>query len=116
LSTAAWPPTIAGVVSANVAALMKGVLQAMVETRIKIATTILLVALTCSGVCLTGYSRDAGNEDAKEFAGETKTVMMFPDGLEYDFGKVQRGILAKHVFRVVNTSSVPLQIISLHKT
>jgi hypothetical protein len=104
------------VVSANVAALMKGVLQAMFVTKIKIARTMLLVVLTCSGVCLTGYSKDAGNEDAKKFAGETKTVTMFPDGLEYDFGKVQRGTLAKHVFRVVNTSNVPLQIVSLYKT
>jgi hypothetical protein len=88
----------------------------MFVTKIKIARTLLLVALTCSGAGLTEYSKDAGDEDAKKFAGETKTVTMFPDGLEYDFGKVQRGTIAKHVFRVVNTSNVPLEIISLYKS
>lgn len=38
---------------------------------------------------------------------------MFPDGLDHDFGKVFRGMQAKHTFRVVNTFKVPLHIISL---
>lgn len=38
---------------------------------------------------------------------------MFPDGLDHDFGKVQRGIQARHVFRIINTSKVPLEIVSL---
>ena len=37
----------------------------------------------------------------------------FPDGVSYDFGKVLRGTQVKHTFRVVNTSSVPLQVVSL---
>jgi hypothetical protein len=37
----------------------------------------------------------------------------FPDGLAHDFGKVQRGILACHAFRIVNTADVPLRIIGL---
>jgi hypothetical protein len=42
-----------------------------------------------------------------------KTDPMFPDGLVHDFGKVPRGVQARHAFRVVNTSNVPLQIISV---
>jgi hypothetical protein len=38
---------------------------------------------------------------------------MFPDGFEHDFGKVPSGIQVKHAFRVVNTSKVPLRIVSL---
>ncbi len=41
--------------------------------------------------------------------------MMFPDGVEHDFGKVQRGTIVKHAFRVVNTSDVPLQIIDVRR-
>lgn len=38
---------------------------------------------------------------------------MFPDGFEHDFGKVPSGVQARHVFRIVNTSKVPLEIVSL---
>jgi hypothetical protein len=38
---------------------------------------------------------------------------MFPDGLEHDFGKVARGEVCKHSFRIVNTSSSQLKVISL---
>ena len=38
---------------------------------------------------------------------------MFPDGRDYDFGKVKRGPRLKHAFRIVNTSNVPLSIISI---
>ena len=62
----------------------------MTVTNIKIATTILLTALTCSGV-----------------------YKMFPDGTVHDFGKVKRGTQCKHSFRIVNTSKVPLEITSL---
>jgi RNA polymerase sigma-70 factor (ECF subfamily) len=37
----------------------------------------------------------------------------FPDGRKHDFGKVQRGALLKHTFRIVNTSDVPLQLTSV---
>ncbi len=40
---------------------------------------------------------------------------MFPDGRDYDFGKVKRGPLVKHAFRIVNTSNVPLSLISIRK-
>ena len=40
----------------------------------------------------------------------------FPDGVAYDFGKVERGILPYHAFRIVNTSDAPLRIISLRKS
>src|SRR5712691_5689324 len=38
---------------------------------------------------------------------------MFPDGLVHDFGKVQRGTIVNHAFRIVNTLNVPLRIVSL---
>ncbi len=41
---------------------------------------------------------------------------MFPDGFDHDFGKVQSGMQAKHAFRVVNTSDVPLRIVSLRRS
>lgn len=43
----------------------------------------------------------------------TREATMFPDGLHHDFGKVRRGKQIRHVFRVVNTSDVPLHIVSL---
>jgi hypothetical protein len=112
-------------------------LQAMFVTKIKIATTVMLMALTSGGVCLTGYSsmqagysapiqapppqdndaklseKDAGNADANKLA--ENADKMFPDGLEHDFGRVQRGTQAKHAFRVVNTSNVTLRVISLRR-
>jgi hypothetical protein len=38
---------------------------------------------------------------------------MFPGGVVHDFGKVPSGTQAQHTFRVVNTSKVPLRIVSL---
>ena len=38
---------------------------------------------------------------------------MFPDGLEHDFGKVARGEVCKHSFRIVNTSNSHLKVIAL---
>ncbi len=40
---------------------------------------------------------------------------MFPDGREHDFGQVQSGPQARHAFRIVNTSNVPLKIVSLRR-
>jgi hypothetical protein len=112
-------------------------LQAMFVIKIKIAAAITVMTLTCSGVCLTGYSSmqagqsapiqappprdydaklpemDAGNEDAKKLGENENAGKMFPGGLEHDFGKVQSGTQAKHAFRVVNTSNVTLRIVSL---
>jgi hypothetical protein len=82
-------------------------LQAMFVTDIKLATMIVLLALIGNGACLS----DAGNEDTKGLA--EASFPMFPDGFDHDFGKVMRGTEAKHVFRIVNTSAVPLHIVSL---
>ncbi len=76
-------------------------------TKSKLATTILLLALAGDGTCLG----DKADEDRKEFA-ET-TGILFPDGQEYDFGKVQRGTQLRHAFRIVNVSYMPLHIVSL---
>ena len=44
------------------------------------------------------------------------STSMFPDGREYDLGKVKRGTIVKHTFRIVNTSYVPLEILSVKST
>jgi hypothetical protein len=41
---------------------------------------------------------------------DAKPSRMFPDGRAHDFGKVKSGPIAKHSFRIVNTSDVPLQL------
>jgi hypothetical protein len=41
---------------------------------------------------------------------------MFPDGREHDFGSVPQGTQCKHTFRLVNTGSAPLQIVSLRSS
>ena len=38
---------------------------------------------------------------------------MFPDGRNYDFGKVIRGMPVKHALRIVNTSDVTLEVVSV---
>src|SRR4051794_30484595 len=102
--------------------------------KIKIATTIVLTALACSGVCLTEYSsmlagqpippiqpppptengvkpfdmKEENKGAEKPFANLDEK--MLPDGRAHDFGVVPRGTLITHSFRVVNTSAVPLQI------
>jgi hypothetical protein len=84
----------------------------MCVTGIKIATTIVLTALACAGLCQTGRSSaDAGSEDVRKLGEVTAT--MFPDGVEHDFGKVRRGPMLEHTFRIVNTSNRPLEIISV---
>jgi hypothetical protein len=68
-----------------------------------IAVTLAVMTLTCIAVCLAVYSsRPAENGDR-----------MFPDGVVHNFGKVPRGIQARHAFRIVNTSDVPLRIASM---
>jgi hypothetical protein len=52
---------------------------------------------------------DAGDKIAQ------KSEKMFPDATVHDFGKVRRGTLAKHAFRIVNTSTVPLRITSVRR-
>ena len=79
----------------------------MIVTNIKLSAMIVFLALIGHGTCLG----DVGAEDSEGFAEVALT--MFPDGLEHDFGKVQRGIQAKNVFRIVNTTAVPLRIASL---
>jgi hypothetical protein len=79
----------------------------MVVTNIRTATTILLIALTANGSC-----RSDPGHDEQAASGETAAAM-FPDGLVHDFGKVKAGTQAKHTFRIVNTSCIPLRVVSL---
>jgi hypothetical protein len=110
-------------------------LLVMFVTTTKLAATVSLAALTCNGPCVAGHfsmqaeagasiqalpprdtdakqpETEAADKDAKKPAG--KIDMMFPDGLRYDFGKVTRGTQYRHSFRIVNTSNVPLHILSV---
>ncbi|HEY7314978.1 MAG TPA: hypothetical protein VH643_36870 [Gemmataceae bacterium] len=79
----------------------------MFATPIKIAAIIVLMALIGNSACLL-----ASSSEEEKVSAET-TVTMFPDGFVHDFGKVKRGTQARHVFRVVNPSDVPLRIVSL---
>ena len=99
-------------------------------TAIAIATQLMLMALTCSGVCLMECSTMPAGQPAlllptlpsfKERADDNKITRyddeidekMFPDGLMHDFGMLPMGIKAYHAFRIVNTSDVPLRISSV---
>ncbi len=79
----------------------------MFDTTAKLATTVVLLALIGNGTC----RGDAGAEGRWGLAEVSLT--MFPDGREHDFGTVRRGEQARHAFRIVNTSAVPLRIVSL---
>ncbi len=76
-------------------------------------STIALMALTC-GICLLGHALTHGAPvrlpRSHEETGEEKADRMFPDGIGHDFGKVPRGTEARHAFRIVNTSDVPIRI------
>ena len=70
----------------------------MPVTSFKMAAIITLVALA-------GAAPKGNDGKPRE-----KTNKMFPDGLVHDFGALPRGPEAQHVFRIVNTSKVPLRI------
>jgi len=76
----------------------------MIAMTLTTATTILLMSLTGNCICCL----DAGDDGAS--LGEVTPLTMFPDGVMHDFGKVQAGTQAKHTFRVVNTTAVPLKV------
>jgi hypothetical protein len=79
----------------------------MFVTKSKLAAAVVLSALMGHGTC----RGDAGIEDKEGLAEVALTT--FPDGLEHDFGPLPRGAQAEHAFRIVNTSAVPLRIVSL---
>jgi hypothetical protein len=105
----------------------------MFPTRIKIAPTVMLAALTCSGAGVVAYGTMRAGQNAPTPAPLTpapdtqanpakadtakkqakKPAEVSPLGFVHDFGKVKRGTIAKHAFRIVNTSDVPLQIVSV---
>src|SRR5690349_8122583 len=64
--------------------------------------------------CLTADAQELPPEMNAENEGPKKPSekidQMFPDGLEHDFGKVERGEQLKYAFRIVNISSAPLRI------
>jgi len=65
-SVAAGQVAAAGVISPQVAALTEGVLKAMLLTKLKIATALLLVAATLSGVAGLVYQTQAGDTPAAQ--------------------------------------------------
>ncbi len=54
----------------------------------------------------------AASVRANERADEAER-RMFPDGMSHDFGKVQRGTIAKHSFRIVNSNTAPMEIVEM---
>jgi hypothetical protein len=79
------------------------------------ANTLLVLALA-SGLAYGRFAVPfflATASDDVEAAVEEPAADMFPDGCDHDFGKVRRGPLLQHAFRIVNTSGMPLRIIGL---
>jgi hypothetical protein len=93
----------------------------MFATKIKFRTALLLMTLTGSGVCLTGYSAAQAQERVPNLPQEARYANLpaaendtrFPDGVLHNFGNLQRGVQARHAFRIVNLANVPLQIVSV---
>lgn len=61
------------------------------------------------------FSPPAGTDTATKTADkdEKKPVELAPFGIVHDFGKLRRGTIANHVFRIVNTSEAPLRVVRL---
>jgi hypothetical protein len=57
--------------------------------------------------------RDEPNRLGNKEGPSTKRDSRFPDGREYDFGKVRRGTLVRHYFHIVNTTDAPLRLTSV---
>jgi hypothetical protein len=103
----------------------------MFVTKIRIAMTIVLMALTGSGICLTRNSlmeegqdgptppalaQHTGSKQPDKGAGiddDEKTSESAPFGIVHDFGEVQRGPQATHAFCFFNTSGIPLKVNSV---
>jgi Protein of unknown function (DUF1573) len=79
----------------------------MVANKIKLATMIVLMAVTCAVQAV------ADRKPVNEKEPAEKVDPMFPDGVMHDFGKVKRGTVVKCTFRIVNTSRVPMRILSV---
>lgn len=75
----------------------------------KRTTMLLVLGLAALGAAPPVRPTVSASPDAKSAAEDAK---MFPDGRHYDFGKAKAGTIVQHTFRVVNTSDVPLQLIS----
>ena len=74
--------------------------------RTKITTVAVLIAL---GMVAVGSGPPIRQAEADGKSGVKDK--MFPDGRDYDFGKVIRGTPVEHTFRIVNRSDVPLELI-----
>lgn len=69
-------------------------------------TPMILKAIAWLVIGLGGFSNAASPPDKID-------DKMFPDGESHDFGIVQRGAQLYHAFRIVNTSDVPMKIVSV---
>jgi hypothetical protein len=76
----------------------------------------LLLGFVAIGAGAVGFAADVPRTVKPVVVRKAQFDPMFPDGLVHDFGKLPRGVQARHAFRVVNTSGVPLQILSLRQS
>jgi hypothetical protein len=103
----------------------------MFARRIKITIPFFLLGLALGIIFLTRHSSMLAEQaappvppknsiaDTSEKGAEdkeaTRPIEWAPFGFVYDFGKVPRGTPCKHSFRIVNTSGVPIRIISFRR-
>ena len=64
-----------------------------------------------SGYMLIVLKKERQKDEEQKEA--KKKDSRFPEGRDYNFGKVRRGTSLKHAFRIVNTSDVPLRLTSV---
>jgi hypothetical protein len=96
-------------------------LQSMFTPDIKTATTILLLAFSSLQAGQSPVQPTPGDgEEARLPKGDKDTrnpaEKMFPDGVSHDFGILPTETQAYHAFRIVNTSNVPVKILSVRVT
>jgi RNA polymerase sigma factor (sigma-70 family) len=133
--SAAGQTAATGLISANVAAITEGVLKAMLLTKLKIATILAAMTLTCGGVYLVGHSPSASGQNLPDASApangadatppakdsEPKDVKgpaqkgdaMFPDGRDQDFGILLNGQTVTRVLRVANTTPNSMKLASV---
>jgi hypothetical protein len=84
----------------------------MTRTRKTVTTVLLALSLGAFGGRLSASlpkSPDYG--EVKNPVGEEYRIG--PDRLEYDFGEVKRGTIVRHALPILNTSTLPLEIVNL---
>jgi hypothetical protein len=83
----------------------------MIAAAIKIATTILLLTQVGQISPVSPASPSAAEAQQPAKKEDEEIAKIFPGGVVCDFGMVPYGTRARHTFRIVNTSNVPLRIL-----